>query len=188
MSEKTRGAGALGFVAGFLFAVAVIVVAGFVYLKMGHLPVAASDPAFPMEKQIVHVPMKARIEREMQTPPIAADEANFEAGAHIYKAECSHCHGVPGQAVDYAKWMYPSAPQLWQKHKNGAVGVSDDEAGETFWKVKNGLRLTGMPAYQKLLSETQMWQVSLLLKNADQNLSPAVQEILNNDEAVPAVH
>ena len=56
------------------------------------------------------------------------------------------------------------------------------ETGETYWKVKNGLRLTGMPAYQKLLSDTEMWQVSLLLKNADQNLSPAVQAILTNPE------
>jgi mono/diheme cytochrome c family protein len=42
--------------------------------------------------------------------------------------------------------------------------------GETYWKVKNGLRLTGMPAYGKLLSEKQLWQVSLLLSMADKPL------------------
>ena len=44
------------------------------------------------------------------------------------------------------------------------VGVSDDEPGETYWKVANGIRLSGMPAYTHILTETQMWQVSLLPK------------------------
>ena len=66
--------------------------------------------------------------------------------------------------------MFPRAPQLWAKHKNGAVGVSDDPVGETYWKVKNGIRLTGMPAYDKALTDTQMWQVTLLLSRADKPL------------------
>jgi mono/diheme cytochrome c family protein len=66
--------------------------------------------------------------------------------------------------------MFPRAPQLWAKHKSGAVGVSNDPVGETYWKIKNGIRLTGMPAYEKSLSETQLWQVSLLLSMADKRL------------------
>lgn len=46
-------------------------------------------------------------------------------------------------------------------------GVTDDPAGETYWKVANGIRLTGMPAYRDALSPTEMSQVSLLLANAD---------------------
>ncbi len=48
--------------------------------------------------------------------------------------------------------------------------MSDDEAGETYWKVANGIRLSGMPAYSHVLTDAQMWQVSLLLKNADKEL------------------
>jgi thiosulfate dehydrogenase len=33
--------------------------------------------------------------------------------------------------------------------------------------VANGIRMTGMPSFQQSLSTTQMWQVSLLLANAD---------------------
>jgi mono/diheme cytochrome c family protein len=76
--------------------------------------------------------------------------------------------------------MYPAAPQLWHKHKKGnVVGVSDDEVGETYWKVKNGIRLTGMPTYQNLLSDSDIWDVSLLLKNADQQLPDPVMKLLN---------
>ena len=80
----------------------------------------------------------------------------------------------------FAKYMYPGAPQLWKRHARGnVVGVSDDEAGETYWKVANGIRLTGMPSYSEVLSDTEMWQVSLLLKNADKELPMPVTEILN---------
>ena len=65
-----------------------------------------------------------------------------------------------------------------QPHRNGVVGVSDDPPGETYWKVANGIRLTGMPSYTKILNETQMWQVSVLLANADKPLPPQVMESL----------
>ncbi len=75
--------------------------------------------------------------------------------------------------------MYPAAPQLWHKHKKGnVVGVSDDPAGESYWKVKNGIRLTGMPTYEDLLSDSDMWDVTLLLKNADQQMPDPVMKIL----------
>jgi mono/diheme cytochrome c family protein len=56
------------------------------------------------------------------------------------------------------------------KKKSGVVGVSDDPVGETYWKIKNGIRLSGMPSYGHALTETQLWQVSLLLSKADQQL------------------
>jgi mono/diheme cytochrome c family protein len=141
--------------------------------------VATADKPFPFEKAIVQLPLNARIDREMKTTPFGTSEDVFEAGAHVYRAQCASCHGTPGHDVAFAKYMYPVAPQLWKKHSHGnVVGVSDDEAGETYWKVANGIRLTGMPSYQHVLSDTQMWQVSLLLKNADQQLPDPVMAIL----------
>ena len=83
-----------------------------------------------------------------------------------------------------AAQMYPQAPQLWEKHRNGeVVGVSDDPPGETYWRVANGIRLTGMPSYKKILTDTQMWQVTLLLANANKPLPPAVVDIVNGKTA-----
>jgi mono/diheme cytochrome c family protein len=82
--------------------------------------------------------------------------------------------------------MFPDAPALWEKHHNGeVVGVSDDPPGETYWKVANGIRLSGMPSYKDVLTETEMWQVSLLLANADKPLPPAAVDILNGEAAPP---
>ena len=58
--------------------------------------------------------------------------------------------------------MFPKPPQLLQGHC-----VTDGPVGETSWKVKNGIRMTGMPAFVQSLSERQLWQVSLLPAQAD---------------------
>lgn len=143
----------------------------YVYLALGHPPVATADPPFPLESKIVKLPLNARIKSEMPAnSPIPATDENLNAGASIYEDKCEFCHGTADEPSPMAKSMFPPAPQLWVKHKNGAVGVSDDPVGETYWKIKNGIRLTGMPAYDKALTETQLWQVSLLLSMADKPL------------------
>ncbi len=181
---KKSGSGFGKLVLGFLIGVAAVAGGVFLYFRFGSLPVAVADKPFPFEKQIVHVPLKARIDSEMKAPPFGISEDVFEGGAHVYMQQCAACHGTPGHDVDYAQHMYPHAPQLWKKHKRGnVVGVSDDPAGETYWKVANGIRLTGMPSYNHILSETEMWQVSLLLKNADQPLPDPVMQILRGQAA-----
>ncbi|MGH9588700.1 MAG: c-type cytochrome [Acidobacteriaceae bacterium] len=169
------------FLLGLILGLLAIPVAAYVYFKVGNPPVAVADPAFPMEQQIVKVPLQARIEKEMPSlQPIQPTAENLEAGARIYREQCAACHGLYGRPSDFAAHMYPDAPQLWQAHGKGKViGVSDDPPGETFWKVDNGIRLTGMPAFNKVLSPTQIWQVTLLLSGADK-LPPSVMDTLRN--------
>jgi mono/diheme cytochrome c family protein len=122
----------------------------------------------------------------MGAPPIQAEEANFVSGARIYTERCSVCHGLHGKPSAFGADMYPVAPQLLEEHgKNNVVGVSDDPVGETYWKVFNGIRLTGMPSFKDQLSETEMWQVSLFLAYADKPMPPAVLQLLHNAPAPP---
>ena len=152
------------FILGLIFGVLAVVVGGYLYFSTGMVPVAVTDPDMPFEKMLAHKALSARIGKEMQkTPPVAADEAAYTAGTTIYKDNCAVCHGLPNvEETKIAKGMYPHPPQLFK-----GKGVTDDEAGETYWKVANGIRLTGMPGFKTRLSETEMWQVSLLLANAD---------------------
>ncbi len=184
--ERRSGSGIGKFILGFIFAFVVLFVAVFVYFRYGAPPVAVADHPFPFEALVVHVPLDARIARETKQPPFGTSEAVFEEGAHIYHQNCAECHGIPGKEAEFGKMIYPHAPQLWKKHTHGnVVGVSDDEAGETYWKVANGIRLTAMPSYEHALSPTQMWDVSLLLKNADQPLPEPVEKILTAPENQP---
>lgn len=180
-SSAGGSGGFLKFVLGFLFALVVVFGGAWAYLKFGNPPVAVADHALPFERQITHLPLNARIDRETQQPPFGISEDVYETGAMTYKLQCASCHGTPGQEVAFAKQMYPHTPQLWKKHSHGkgnVVGVSDDPPGETFWKVKNGIRLSGMPAFKGILTDDQMWDVSLLLQHANEQLPDPVLGML----------
>lgn len=166
---------------GVILGIALVPVAAMAWFHFGNPPVAVADAPFWMEKQIVRIPLHARIDKEIvKAPPIQADETAFVAGAETYRDQCAACHGYHGKPSSFGGQMYPKAPQLWEKHKNSeVVGVSDDPPGETFWRVSNGIRLTGMPSYKKILNENQMWQVTLLLANADKPLPPAAADIVS---------
>lgn len=167
------------FLLGLLLGILFIPLASMVYFRFGHPPVAVADEPFPMEAAIVHVPLYARIRAEApKTAPIEASPTNLEAGAHIYRQQCATCHGLYGRPSSFAEHLYPPAPQLWQPHGNGVVGVSDDPPGETYWKVANGIRLAGMPSFNKVLNQTEMWQVSLLVASADKTLPAQVLDLL----------
>jgi thiosulfate dehydrogenase len=58
--------------------------------------------------------------------------------------------------------MYPHAPLLFK-----GTGVTDDPPGESYWKAANGIRLTGMPSFKVILTDTQLWQVAQLVAHAD---------------------
>ena len=173
---------------GIILGLALVPLAVMAWFRWGHPPVAVADQPLPFERQITSIPLGARIDREMPgNPPIAADGENFLAGAEIYRDQCAACHGFYAKPSAFASHMFPSAPQLWESHGNGSVvGVSDDPPGETFWKVDNGIRLSGMPSFHDVLNQTQIWQVSLLLANADKPLPPAVLQIVRGVQPSPA--
>ena len=84
------------------------------------------------------------------------------------------CHGLPNQPLGaIAKGMFPPPPSLFSPDE----GVTDDPEGKIYWKVKYGIRLTGMPGFHERLSDTELWQVSLLLRKAQQLSAPVRQAL-----------
>ena len=161
-------------ISGMILGVAAAGLSVYFYFVTGQAPVATSAPPMPFEKKLAHQALNARIRREMpKTAPLQADEPNLAAGAKVYREHCAVCHGLPEQKETLvAAGMYPHPPKLLD-----GKGVTDDEPGESYWKVANGIRLTGMPGFRPALSETQMWQVSLLVASADK-LPKFVHDIL----------
>ena len=152
------------FLFGFIAALVLIAVGGFGFVALGLAPVATASAPLPFEKLITGIALNARVNKEApKSSPIQASDEVYMAGARIYRTNCAVCHGLPGQAqTAIAKGEFPKPPDLFK-----GKGVSDDPAGETYWKVANGIRLTGMPGFSGSLSSEQMWQVSLLLANSD---------------------
>jgi thiosulfate dehydrogenase len=152
------------FFSGLLVGVILLPVCGWLYFRFGYAPVATASSPIPFERQLARMALRTRIGAEApRHAPIQASDENFLAGAHVYRTQCAMCHGLPSHA-DYptAKGMFPKPPQLFKGH-----GVTDDPVGETYWKVANGIRLTGMPAYTGSLSDNEIWQVSLMLADSD---------------------
>jgi hypothetical protein len=79
--------------------------------------------------------------------------------------------------------MYPHATLLFK-----GKGVTDDPPQESYWKAANGIRLSGMPSFKGNLTDTQLWQVALLVAHADQ-IPDSVRKLLvpepPSDTALP---
>ena len=183
MAKSKRGTGPGRLLLGFVLGMITAAGAAFGYLHFYKPRVASMDRPSPFQRHSENVPLRPQrtLSKEStltktMTPPFGASEDAFEGGAQVYRAQCAKCHGAPGQDAALARTMKPPATQLWKKVSKGAVSV--ERPGDTYEKVANGVRSTGMPAYKHILSDTQLWQVSLLLANADKELPGPVVRIL----------
>ena len=161
---------------GILVGVAATLVAGllgaYLFVALGLMPANADAKPPALERWAAHKSLNALIAREApKTPnPVAISDENLIDGVKLYAANCAVCHGTAdGAASNIAKGLYQHAPQL-ARH-----GVTDDEEGETYWKIYHGIRLTGMPSYRATLSETQMWRITLFLKHMNE-LTPGAEK------------
>ena len=103
---------------------------------------------------------------------MALTEQNLLDGVHLFAQNCAICHGSAKGAASsspIAKGLYQKPPQL------ATDGVEDDPEGVSFWKIKHGIRLTGMPSWGYSLSDRQIWTLALFLKHMDK-LPPAVEQ------------
>ena len=153
-----------GLILGILLGVVLVAGGVYYYFSSGHAPVATSAPPIPFEKRLARVALHAYLDRlPHPEPQIPADETNLVPGAKVYKEQCAMCHGLPGEPKSaIAQGMYPAPPELFH-----GTGVTDDDAWESYWKVENGIRLSGMPGFKDRLTEKQIWEVAVLVKNAD---------------------
>ena len=172
-----------GIVVGIAAGVLLVILGVYLYFSGGHAPVATKAPEMPFEHKLAHMAQHAYLDKlPHPQPAVPENEANILAGAKVYKEHCAVCHGLPGEPkTAIADGMFPAPPQLFR-----GTGVTDDEAWETYWKVSGGIRMSGMPGFADHLGETKMWQVSILLKNADK-ISPGVKAELTGDMTATAV-
>ena len=163
-----------GFGLGVLVGVLLVVCGLYYYFVSGMAPAAAADAPMPYEHRMASRSLDAHIRKaNVPTPPFQPSEDNYVAAAKLYTDRCAECHGLPNQKPPaIADSMYPHAPLLFK-----GKGVTDDPPQESYWKVANGIRLTGMPSFKGVMNDTQMWRVALLVANADK-LPESAKKIL----------
>jgi len=162
------------FLGGLVAGLILFPVLAAVYFLGGFAPAAVADRPFPFEKIIAGGALHARISHEAPKRDLSSfSAADLMAGAHAYRQGCG-CHGLPGEANNFPEpKMYPPPPKLFTPDGQ----VTDDPVGVSYWKIKNGIRMTGMPSFDGTLKDEQMWQIAALLASADK-LPPDVMDVL----------
>jgi mono/diheme cytochrome c family protein len=90
--------------------------------------------------------------------PDLGSATRIRDGAVHYMAQCVQCHGAPGvapHALAYGMTPMPvnlvSTARTWQPE-------------EIYWVIRNGIKMSGMPAWESRLSEDEMWNVVAFVK------------------------
>jgi mono/diheme cytochrome c family protein len=150
-----------GFILGIIATLVVAAGVGYFILSSAQIPANADAKPGAIEEFIT------TLERDAPKGPnpVALTDDNLVAAIDLYGKNCAICHGTAegdASASPIAKGEYPSPPQL------ATDGVEDDPEGWTFWKIKHGVRWTGMPSWGNELTDQQIWTLALFLKDMDE--------------------
>jgi len=152
--------------AAVVLTLALLVAAAFALVESGYIPANADAPPGRLETWMASASLEASLNREAPKAanPVALTDENLLAGVHLFAQNCAVCHGnskgLPS-ASPIAKGLYQKPPQM------ATDGVEDDPEGVSFWKIKHGIRLTGMPSFKSTLSDKEIWTLALFLKHMD---------------------
>ena len=163
-----------GVVSGVALALVVALIGAYALVQSGLIPANADAKPGWLETWMARTALNATLRRDAPKDlnPVALTEQNLLNGVHLFAQNCAVCHGsAKGNASSspIAKGLYQKPPQL------ATEGVEDDPEGFSFWKIKHGIRLTGMPSFGYSLSDQEIWTLALFLKHMDK-LPPAVQQ------------
>lgn len=128
-----------------------------------------SEP-MPMEKALAITIRGGAIPsryKTMKNPVAPTPEVIHEGMAH-WADHCAACHANNGSGdTMYGKTMYPRPPDMRQKDTQE---MSD---GELYYTIKNGVRLSGMPAFgDPGDDDVDSWKLVAFIRHLPQ-LSPA---------------
>jgi mono/diheme cytochrome c family protein len=131
------------FFAGVVVTVLVVLAIGGFVFATGRFNVAATAPPDFTDKLAPWVLDKS-IERGAKsvTDAISKDPGALARGMSHYRENCLPCHGAPGvDPAEFHEGMNPAPPDIESQD------VQHGSDAELFWVIKNGIRMTGMPAF-----------------------------------------
>jgi mono/diheme cytochrome c family protein len=172
------------FILGVVITLLVLLLGGLAIATLGFLPTNADTEPPKMERHIAMSAMDASMERHAPrvTSPVPPTDENLIDGMKIYTTNCALCHGgLDHKPSALEKSLYPPPPQM-------IIYPMDDPEWHIYYAVRTGIRYTGMPAWNKALSDQDMWKVTAFLTRIEK-LPPAVQDYWKKSTGVapPAV-
>jgi thiosulfate dehydrogenase len=159
------------FLLGVIVTLVILILGGLGCAMLGLLPTIANVEPPHWERHLANVSVDASMERHAPraTNPLPPTDQNIEDGMKIYTMNCAVCHGsLDRKPTELGHSFYPPAPNL-------VSDPPDDPEWHTYFTIRTGVRYTGMPAWDKTLSDQDIWKVTTFLTQMDK-LSPAVQD------------
>src|ERR1022692_1707531 len=169
------------FILGSIVTILVLLIGSLGLALLGFLPTRANRVPPEMERHLAMSALDNSVERHAQrlNNPVPPSDENLIAGLKIFTMNCAGCHGgIDRQPSALGKSFYPPAPNL-------ILDPPDDAEWHLFYVIRNGVRYTGMPAWDKTLSEPDMWKLSAFLTRINK-LPLAVQDYWKNSSGVNA--
>ena len=140
----------------------VVVFAGMAIFAFLHVPLAAVEEPGKFETWAATRAKHQLVKRVSRSgiPSRPTDlQSSLVEGDKVFGVDCAACHGMDGRRpTDAGRWMYPRAADLTSKD------VQSYSDRELFWIIKNGIRLSGMPAFGKVESDEHIWDLVLYLR------------------------
>jgi len=159
------------FILGIVFVILVLVIGGVGVALLGFLPTRANTPPPRMEVHLAMSALDNSVDRHAPhaNNPIPPSDDNLIAGLKIYAMNCAGCHGgIDRKPSTFEKSFYPPPPNL-------ILNPLDDPEWHISFIIHNGVRYTGMAAWDKTLSDADIWKVTAFLSHIEK-LPPAVQD------------
>ena len=144
---------------GMLLCLGVSVASAFAIVYAGFLNVAADAPHSDLTYAIMETVRSRSISARSKNIrlPKLDDEKLIAAGAEHYAEMCSECHLSPGNNdTDIRAGLYPKPPDLTKR-----IQASPQE---TFWVIKHGIKMSGMPAWGKTHDDASIWGLVAFLQ------------------------
>lgn len=171
----------------FIGAVAALTVcAGLAALLVvsGSFDVAATNTPGRLEETVATFALDRSIARHAAAAhnPLSDSPSVSRAALATFRHSCVTCHGAPGvDPTDFGASLNPPAPGLTLSR------VQKRPDGELFWIVRNGIRMTGMPAFGPTHSDREIWEIVALVRHLPVLTAGERRELSSNDlTSIPA--
>jgi len=136
------------------------IVAGLGILYSGIIDVGAMQPHYALTRWLLHTGMEQSVRHhaeDIKVPPLDRPQMVMMGFRH-YREMCMGCHLAPGiENSEIRKGLMPQPPKLQQ-------ASSAWTPAELFWIVKNGVRMTAMPAWGETHSDDKLWALVAFLE------------------------
>jgi len=167
---------------GSLVALAIAVVLGALYAVVvpGLSSSRGEPPATEVSVATWLLHRSVPDEAKNSVNPLGADPADITAGRDLYREKCEICHAYEGGGkTSIGAGEYPRPPAL----RSAAIAATPD--GELFYHIRNGIRNTGMPAWN--LPDRQIWQLVSYIRDLPQ-VAAMTPEAAGAPSSAPSDH